>query len=187
MKLSQLTIAAILAATADFHVAASPHQIEKRVSPEPPPAPISLNHENPISFNEADGLDTNTRIAGGAYVSELPYVVDIEEPDPETGTGGIAAYYYRRMFSRQSNPGSVGISSSNTATLEDCYLLRYRTAEDGGYSDDPNKFRYIEELGEVFVKSESFGPAAAFDPNQMFVGVECEAKNLVTGVSKGKK
>ena len=129
---------------------------------------IELTHAQPITFEEVDNLKNSVRIVGGLFVTEIPLVRDIEE-------GDIATRYYRRMFSRPSTPGTSGVTGllSDSENALTCYFLRDSTLEDGE-NVNPDKLRYIGELGTTFVKSESFGVGSPLDANQPYDGFECE-------------
>lgn len=198
MKLSSVIASVSLTASAKAYVTTG-SRVQKREVMTDKPSTLTMTHLNPIvvvggGLDDPDqvyDLDVNVRIPGGVFLTEILAVRDIEEPNPETGTGGIAMNYYRRIFGGESSPGRVTVNlqeghEENTEvqipggrvvdTSPTCYFL---TRTDRSELENPNdpwpsNIRYIESEDALFLKSESFGLGTPFDANSPYDGIECE-------------
>ena len=197
MKLSSVIASTVLAASTQAYVTTGSRVQKRQVTDKL--STITMTHSSPIvvqggGLNDPDvvyDLEVNTRIVGGIFITEIPAVTDMEEPNPETGTGGIAVRYYRRIFAGESTLGTVSVGpeqglEANTEVevpgsgVDDasfsCYLLTKTDSSefespDGGL---PSNVRYIESEDALFFKSEPFGLSTPFDASVPYDGIECE-------------
>lgn len=198
MKLSSAIASIALTASAKAYVTTG-SRVQKREVMADKPSTLTMTHLSPIvivggGLNDPDqvyGLDVNVQIPGGAFLTDIPVVFDIEEPNLETGTGGVGVKYYRRIFGGESTPGRVTVNpqqgqEENTEvqipggrvvdTSPTCYFLTRtdRSELENPNSPGPSNVRYIESEDALFLKSESFGLGTPFDANGPYDGIECE-------------